>query len=92
MSYIIADLLEALETNPLVSVEFTTKTGKIRIMECSRMLLYVPEHLQDGMFDTRLNGPDIVCVFDYNNCGWRAFRKDTVISFEIVDWYSCDEE
>jgi len=79
-------LLETLETNPLVSVVFTTKAGTERTMECSRLNLYVPEELYDGRFNFRLNGPDIICVFDYQNSDWRAFRKDSVISYKVLDW------
>jgi hypothetical protein len=79
-------LQNALESNPLVSVVFHTKTGRERHMQCSQQLLYVPKDQHDGRFNFRLNGPAILCVYDYQNGDWRAFRKDSVISFEILEW------
>ena len=82
----IEKLITTLQEYPLVSVRFRTKVGTERVMECTQMLLYVPTELQDGRFDFRLNGPDIICVFDYQNSGYRAFRKDSVLSYEILSW------
>jgi len=82
----IRELLYELDTNPLVEVTFRTKSGTERVMQCSRMDLYVPKELLGGRFNYRLIGDSIIGVFDYQNGDWRAFRKDSIISYKILDW------
>jgi hypothetical protein len=72
-------LLDLLETFKNVYVTFRTKRGNERTMHCSRALEHVP---QEGKNDFRLNGPDIIAVYDYQNSAWRSFRKDSVLYFE----------
>jgi hypothetical protein len=77
---LIENLQNALETFKDVYVTFTTKRGTERTMHCSRKSDDVPA---EGRDDFRLNGPDIIAVYDYQNTAWRSFRKDSVISFEV---------
>lgn len=79
---LINSLENALETYPHVSVLFHTKTGKERLMHCSRLLSVVPEQDHDGRYDFKINHPSIIGVYDLQNSAWRSFRKDSVISFE----------
>lgn len=76
-------LLNALESHKMVRVQFRTKTGSVRTMDCSRVLDCVPELLREGINTPKLNGPEIVCVFDHLIGDWRAFRWDSVIAFEV---------
>lgn len=82
----IDDLIYDLDNNPLIAVTFRTKSGTERVMECSRMDLYIPEEVLQGRFNYRLIGDSIIGVFDYQNGDWRAFRKDSIISYKILDW------
>lgn len=82
---LIADILDQLHFSPVL-VKFNTKTGKVRVMRCTRNLDLVPERLHDGINDFRLNGDSIIAVYDLQNSAWRSFRKDSVISYE-VDYY-----
>lgn len=81
---LIDSLITALENSQFVNVTFNTKAGHVRTMKCTRVLEYVPENERDGINNSKLNGPLIVCVWDYQNSAFRSFRKDSVISFEVV--------
>lgn len=81
---IVADLLDSLENNELNLVTFKTKTGTLRVMGCTRLLSAIPEEEHDGRFEPQLNRKEIICVYDFQNSGWRAFRKDKVVSFRTV--------
>jgi hypothetical protein len=72
-------LLDLLETFKNVYVTFRTKKGNEREMHCSRASEHVP---QEGKLDSRLNGPEIIAVYDHQNSAWRSFRKDSVLYFE----------
>jgi len=78
---LVESLESALETFSSVDVTFTTKRGSERVMRCSR----VPKDVDmTGRDDPKLNHPSIIAVYDYQNSAWRSFRKDSVISFEVV--------
>ena len=81
---LISSLLTALESTPEVIVTFRTKRGDNRAMRCSKLLEAIPEDHHDGRNDYRLQGESIVCVYDFQNSAWRSFRKDSVISFEVI--------
>lgn len=72
-------------TYGLVSVTFRTNSGGTRVMRCTRDLENVPENLRSGINDWRLMGPSIVAAWDLDNNAWRAFRWDSVISYEIYN-------
>ena len=76
------ELLEMLEESTPVTVEFRTKRGTIRSMNCTRNLENVYESQRDGINTPVLNQPGIVAVYDLLVSDWRAFRLDSVISFE----------
>ena len=78
-------LLYALESHRTVAVQFRTKAGTVRNMACTRRLEDVPDELRDGINTPKLNGPDIVCVYDHLIKEWRAFRWDSVIAFEPIN-------
>ena len=78
---LIANLLTTLGDYQHVFVKFRTKLGDTRTMTCTRNLKHVPEYNWNGRFEPQLNHREIVCIYDYQNSGWRAFRKDSVISF-----------
>ena len=73
----IDDLMEQLNTNPNVEVVFKTKAGTIRTMNCTRAT-DIP-----GGDSSKLNGPSIIAVFDLLIKEWRAFRKDSIMSYKL---------
>lgn len=78
-------LLKSLETNDLVLVTFLTKAGTQRVMGCTRKRSAIPHGLYEGIYESKLNSDSIVCVFDFQNLGFRSFRKDSIISFECIE-------
>lgn len=77
--YLIESLLNALEQYETVYVTYTTKSEKERVMCCSRKSTMPSE----GRYDSKLNYPSIIAVYDHHNFAWRSFRKDSVKSFEV---------
>lgn len=82
----IAELIEALKNTDEVAVTFITKKGLIRIMNCTTNEDNIPDEDLGGDDDPKLNGDAIITVYDYDNSSLRAFRKDSVISYEVVVW------
>lgn len=78
-------LTKLLDTNKCIQVEFKTKVGTIRTMKCTRLLSEIPEKEQLGISLAKLNGPDIIAIFDFLVNEWRAFRVDSVIKFEVIE-------
>ena len=78
---LISNLLLSLEEHQHVFVKFRTKSGDNRTMTCTRKLEHIPKDNWNNRFDPQLNRKKIVCIYDWDNSGWRAFRKDSVISF-----------
>jgi len=75
----------ALEEFKMVEVCYHTKRGTNRVMRCSRRLDAVPLEQHSGINDPRLNGPDIICVYDFDNSDWRSFRKDSISTYTLLD-------
>lgn len=73
----IDELMVTLESNPNVEVVFKTKAGTIRTMNCTRATN------APGSDSSKLNGPSIIAVFDLLIKEWRAFRKDSVMSYKL---------
>lgn len=73
----IDELMVTLESNPNVEVVFKTKAGTIRTMNCTRSV-DIP-----GGDNSKLNGPSIIAVFDLLIKEWRAFRKDSIMSYKL---------
>ena len=74
-------LYKSLETCDLVMVTFITAAGTERVMGCTRKLSAVPEENREGINNKNLNADYLVCVYDFQNSGWRSFRKDSVAGF-----------
>lgn len=76
------NLIKLLEKPTPVTVEFRTKKGTIRVMTCTRNLKNIPESQHSGIKTPVLNQPGIVAVYDLLVLDWRAFRLDSVLTFE----------
>lgn len=75
------NLMSALDHTDLVSVKFYTKKNKIRVMDCTRNLQSIPLEKRDGINIPTLQHEEIICVYDLLVGDWRAFRIDSVISY-----------
>jgi len=76
------EIIQLLEQNAMVEVQFRTKRGHIRTMQCSRKPESVPPIPIDKLHI--LNGPDHVAAFDYLVNEWRAFRFDSIIEMYVL--------
>lgn len=74
-------LLTTLNNTETVKVQFHTKAGTVRDMNCTRNFKAIPQEKWPGINSPKLNGPDIICVYDQLINDWRAFRYDSVIDF-----------
>lgn len=69
----------------ILKVTFLTKAGHYREMRCTRNLNLIPISDRTGIDNPKLNGPLIICAYDYQNSDWRAFRKDMVTAVELIE-------
>jgi hypothetical protein len=79
-------LIETLDKNVEVAVTFKTKAGTTRTMQCTRMLSMIPQSDSGyvGIGDPKLDNASSIAVYDYQNSAWRAFRHDSVLSYEVI--------
>lgn len=68
------------------NVTFTKKNGDQRIMKCTLM----PEHLPpievkegEEKAERKVN-TDVLAVWDLDSKGWRSFRLDSIVTFDVV--------
>ena len=79
--YTYDDIVSVLNSN-IATVIFTKKDGTERTMECTLMRPYIPE----SVFSKTRVIPDprtSVSVWDIEENNWRAFRLDSIKSFEV---------
>jgi hypothetical protein len=50
-------------------------------MTCTTNISEIPPSAWGGVDNPVLTGPAIIQVYDIDNSDWRAFRKDSVISW-----------
>lgn len=79
MNFMLKDLHKLLQED-IVTVIFRKKNGEIREMVCTQM----PEHLPETSGNGNA-GTEVTTVFDLDNQGWRSFRNDSIIGYEIVN-------
>lgn len=83
----IDDLIETLESAEEVAVTFITKKGLVRTMCCTLNEKYIPPDQLDNKYVPDPAGEHkIIVVYDYDNSAWRVFRKDAVISYDVIIW------
>ena len=64
-------------------VRFTKVDGTGREMTCTLREDLIPVTPTKDTTKTRKLNPDVICVWDLENEGWRSFRKDSVITYGI---------
>lgn len=63
-------------------VKFTKVNGEERIMVCSLNDNYIPSYEFKGK---KQPNDDVLPVWDIENMGWRSFRLDSVISYNVKE-------
>lgn len=61
-------------------VTFLKANGKLREMQCTRASYLLPEVRQESNHTNN----ETVIVFDLEAEDWRSFRKDRVVTYEVV--------
>lgn len=72
-------MIEELKTN-IVAVTFTKKNGDTREMVCTLIPEFLPE-----VTGTSQGYEGVTTVYDLEVQGWRSFRDDSVISYEVLE-------
>ncbi len=65
----------------VVLVTFKKVDGSLRTMECTLAEYLLPATAGAG----KTPNEDVVVVFDIEKESWRSFRKDSVISVEVLE-------
>lgn len=65
----------------VVLVTFKKVDGSLRTMECTLAEYLLPATAGAG----RASNEDVLVVFDIEKESWRSFRKDSVISVEVLE-------
>lgn len=71
--------------NNICKIKFEKKDGTIRDMRCTLREDYLPKQTDLEEQIQRKTPVDTLAVWDIDNCGWRSFRIDSVISIDIGD-------
>lgn len=75
------DLSELLHNN-VVNVKFKKINGDERLLRCTLQSKYIPES-QTGSSRTKKPNDKVLSVWSIEDNGWRSFRKDSIISYEV---------
>lgn len=77
-----AILVEGLKKN-VIKVTFTKVNGDERVMRCTLHDSILPEQTIGGI--KKKENLDVLSVWDLDNNGWRSFRLDSVIDYQVVE-------
>ena len=67
----------------IVRITFEKKDGTNRVMLATLRKEYVEPNLKPNA-EHRKQNPDVCCVFDIEKDGFRSFRWDSLISWEVA--------
>lgn len=81
-AYVPASLLECLWAGA-TKVKFKKTDGTERDMICTLKRDLIPEDQAPKGTGTAAKNENVIAVFDVENNGWRSFRKDSVITYQI---------
>nr|QMP83745.1 MAG: hypothetical protein [Caudoviricetes sp.] len=73
------NLIELLREN-IVNLKFKKINGDERVMNCTLSSEYIPETKTESK---KKPNSDIVSIWSVDDNGWRSFRKDSVINYEV---------
>lgn len=74
------DLSELLRFN-IVNVKFKKVNGDERNLKCTLQSKYIPE--SDSTTKTKKPNDKVISAWSVEDNGWRSFRKDSIISYEV---------
>lgn len=75
------DHLKTLLKNYVVNVLFIKKDGSERELRCTLQEHVIPSTEPKG---TKKDNPDVLAVWDVENSGWRSFRLDSVVVYNLA--------
>ena len=67
-----------------LSVTFTKKDGTERTMKCTTKSSHIPEEKQPIGEKIIKENNEIIRAYDVESEGWRSFRVENVMSFDIL--------
>ena len=82
-----SEMVETLKES-VVEVEFTKSNGENRKMKCTLLEEYLPvKEVKEGDENkpARKKSETSISVWDVEAIGWRSFKIDSLISFNIVE-------
>jgi hypothetical protein len=82
---IIENVLSALNEGT-ARIRFTKTDGSVRELFGTRNPNLIPTEFQpkDSESSTRKVNESVVTVFDLESNGWRSFKKDSLLDFEVA--------
>jgi WYL_2, Sm-like SH3 beta-barrel fold len=77
------DELKALLKENIVNISFTKKDGSERKLKCTLKTDLLPKIELDPNKPRKAENVDVLPVWDLENKGFRSFRLESLISYEI---------
>ena len=74
--------------NNICSVKFTKKDGSIREMRCTLKENYLPTQTDLEEQVQRKTSTESISVWDVDKNGWRSFRVDSILEFDVGDYHN----
>jgi hypothetical protein len=80
MSDVNTETLKELLKGNVVEVKFTKVSGEERVMKCTLQESHLPVSTGES---TRKKNDEVLSVWDIDNSGWRSFRLDSIVSYNL---------
>lgn len=68
----------------IVEVKFTKVNGEERTMLATLNMNLIPMDLQSTAENARKSNPNVQCVYDVEADGWRSFRWNSLIEWNVA--------
>jgi hypothetical protein len=80
----IREELRSMLRNGIVELTFDKVNGERRVMECTLLPKYLPDYVNESIDREMADSePEHLAVWDLKAEGWRSFRFDRVISYNL---------
>jgi hypothetical protein len=78
--------MNELKTN-VCEVTFTKVNGEQRVMKCTLLESYITpvERVYTANTKVRAKNDEVLSVWSIDDNSWRSFRKDSVISYRVLE-------
>ena len=79
------EYLKGILQTGIANVTFVKKDGTERVLRCTLSPTELPAQtdLEKAFKQQKTPNPDVLAVWDLENLGWRSFRYDSIIGFNI---------